>query len=585
MNINNNIEKITNANIKISYMLLILFIINLFCFLIFHGKTSILQDVSRELYIPYQMNNGEVLYKDIFNVYGPLGYQINAFFTSIFNSSLTTYYILGFINSNIILLGLYLILRFFIKDSSALILSILTLIISCCFYTISQTNYILPYSYSLLYSLSSFIISLVCTLYFLKTKNNKFLYAAFFLYGITVSSKYEFAPYIIVLIYILFNNKTNLKTNILCLLSAFIVPILATTDLLLKGVSFNEFKEALNYITLLTKSKSVSILYTFLGFIPSLNSLKELFLYFIKTFLFSAIFIFTALILNRDNQITKKLILTLITLITISLFLLNKTLIESNAFYFNWMGLFSLCLFIILIFKKRTSNLDKSFFILFFSTIICSYKCIFNISFNSYGTYYFPLLFCCSIIFIVLYVFPLIKINKTKLYLITITLLFLAGGLYFISNLQRGNIIFEKLSITGKGTIYAEKNQIKPIEKAVEYLKMNTNKDDTILLMPEGAVINFLADRKSNNKFYYLIPPNIEIFAEENIINELENKLPEYLIIQPQSYINFKETYFCESFGVKICSLIPKYYEPPIVFGDDFWIAIYKLKRDIIKED
>ena len=46
------------------------------------------------------------------------------------------------------------------------------------------------------------------------------------------------------------------------------------------------------------------------------------------------------------------------------------------------------------------------------------------------------------------------------------------------------------------------------------------------------------------------------------------------------SYNNFNETFFCESFGQKICNLIPKYYEKPIVFGTDFWMAIYK-KKDL----
>ena len=35
-------------------------------------------DSGREFYIPVRMLGGEVLYKDIFNIYGALSYQINA---------------------------------------------------------------------------------------------------------------------------------------------------------------------------------------------------------------------------------------------------------------------------------------------------------------------------------------------------------------------------------------------------------------------------------------------------------------------------------------------------------------------------
>ncbi len=124
-----------------------------------------------------------------------------------------------------------------------------------------------------------------------------------------------------------------------------------------------------------------------------------------------------------------------------------------------------------------------------------------------------------------------------------------------------------------------EKEQIATIYETVKYLISNTSADDTILVLPEGAIINFLTDRISNNKFYYLIPPNIEIFQEEKIMKELENNLPDYLIIQPFSYNNYNETFFCESFGNKICSLIPKYYEKPLIFGKDFWLAVYKRKN------
>lgn len=57
----------------------IITIVSLIMYFIFYGKQDVyLVDVSREAYIPWQMLKGKVLYKDIFNVYGPLGYQINA---------------------------------------------------------------------------------------------------------------------------------------------------------------------------------------------------------------------------------------------------------------------------------------------------------------------------------------------------------------------------------------------------------------------------------------------------------------------------------------------------------------------------
>jgi len=81
---------ILNYKPKIIHIFVILFLLNLLIFTFFYGKTSLFSDVSRELYIPIAMNNGEVLYKDIFNVYAPLGYQINEIIIKLFSDKINT---------------------------------------------------------------------------------------------------------------------------------------------------------------------------------------------------------------------------------------------------------------------------------------------------------------------------------------------------------------------------------------------------------------------------------------------------------------------------------------------------------------
>ena len=263
------------------------------------------------------------------------------------------------------------------------------------------------------------------------------------------------------------------------------------------------------------------------------------------------------------------------------LFSIKEKFIESNAFFFNWIVLFSIIVFILHCVKLRKKNnfnmFDKMFFVLFLSTIICSYKCILNISFNSYGTYFFPLLAICISIYLINY-----STTRKRIKIKVIIAIFMSviSILYCFSNIERSSIVFsqEKLK-TEKGVLAPEKEQIVTIYETVRYLINNTSMDDTILVLPEGAIINFLTDRISNNKFYYLIPPNIEIFQEEKIKNELENNLPDYIVIQPVSYYNFDETFFCESFGKRICSIIPEYYENIRTFGKEFQIAVYKIKN------
>ena len=97
-------------------------------------------------------------------------------------------------------------------------------------------------------------------------------------------------------------------------------------------------------------------------------------------------------------------------------------------------------------------------------------------------------------------------------------------------------------------------------------------------------MLNYLTNRKSDNQYYYLLPSNVELFTEEEIVKNLENNLPDYIIMTPRSFSDYKETFFCDSFGQKICNLIPKYYENPILQKGhyEYTIAIYKKRHDKI---
>ena len=592
-------KKFFTSTLKDYQLLLIVFAVNIIFFTIFYSSAMIFSDSSREMYVPMAMNNGDVLYKDIFNVYAPLGYQLNALLIKLFGENLRTFYFAGFINSTFILFGLFYILKLFIKRSSVLIFCILFSIMTMCIYTVTQTNYIFPYSYSLVYALNSFVWSLIGLLYYIRSDNKLFLYLSFFFYGMSICFKYEFIPFGLVLFLFLIFKKVNFKTIALCFLSFLIIPIISLSALFIQGVSFYDLKQAIIYMIMLSKANSVKVLYTYLGFIPTISSIKVLLVYFIKTIffvfvisLYCFLFIKSYKLFLKVNYIIRFLLIILfLLLLYFFIYIVVKSLIISNAFYFNWIGVFALILFSVLCIKLIKKHKEKTFciqdimfFTLFVSVILCSLKCIFNISFNSYGTYYFPLLFICCILYFYIYRIETLKIMEIKklIYIqILIMLIFCTGIIYYLSNIEKLKIVYGFCSVkVDKGPLTPGLEQIEPIYDAVNYIKNNTKKDDIILVLPEGAAINFLTDRMSNNKYYYLIPPNIEIFGEDNIVKDLEKDLPDYIVIQPMSYINFKETFFCESFGLKICNIIPKYYKKPIVFGNDFWIAVYERKNN-----
>lgn len=573
------IKNILTFKLKISHTFLILAFINIILCVIYFGKLgTFFVDISREVYIPMAMNNGDTLYKDIFNVYSPFGYQINAFMTKIFSNNLHIFYLLGYINSTFFICGLYLISRLFFKETKYQIpFYYCILMIFCAIYAVSITNYIFPYSYSMVYALTAFIWSLVCLLYYEKKCNKVHLFLSFLAFGASIAFKYEFIFFGLVLCYFFFKN-TTVKEKIICILSLLTIPSISLGNLFLDGVTLNDLNTALNQMLILSKSTSVHNLYSFLGFIPNKSSCISIIVSFISFIVLCAIMILPIKIASKIN---KKIAFSIAIIVEIAIlyFLKNYIFIENNAGVFNWIGIFSIIAFSIFLIKKH-SNIDKNdklFLILFISTLLISFKSIFYIAINSYGSYYLPLLTLCVLIFFTKYT----KIITTKS---TLYLIIFFSILFGFSNHERCRLIHNVGIPFEKGTIWVEDYTAEAIWKTYNYIKKETQKEDKILVMPEGAMLNYLTNRKSDNQYYYLLPSNVELFTEEEIVKNLENNLPDYIIMTPRSFSDYKETFFCDSFGQKICNLIPKYYENPILQKGhyEYTIAIYKKRHDKI---
>ena len=110
----------------------------------------LLIDTGREYYLPQQILNGGVLYKNLYNIYGAFSYQFNALLFLIFGQSFKTLYIAGVINSLIITVSTFLISREFLSKSLSFIIS--TLIIFSLVYNTFLYNSNITYSYAIVYA-------------------------------------------------------------------------------------------------------------------------------------------------------------------------------------------------------------------------------------------------------------------------------------------------------------------------------------------------------------------------------------------------------------------------------------------------
>ena len=103
------------------------------------------------------------------------------------------------------------------------------------------------------------------------------------------------------------------------------------------------------------------------------------------------------------------------------------------------------------------------------------------------------------------------------------------------------------------GNIYAEENVAKVYNSAINWINKNTKPDESILVLPEAPMLNFMTNRQTLSKYYQLLPNHIKaIGGEEKIIKDFVVNPPDYIFIQSIDYHGYGKNYFGIDFGKDI---------------------------------
>lgn len=549
----------------------IIFVFSLILFVIFCGKTeSFLIDAGREAYIPWRMLDGSLLYKDIFNVYGPVSYQINAVLFAIFSPHLNTLYAAGYVTSLLILYLIFFITKMFTDRTTSLYTALIVMV--SCVFTKTLFSFIFPYSYGAIYGLAGFLLSVLFYIIFLRDCSSKYLYWAFAFAGFAFANKIEYLPYALVLFLSLIFIKPALKQFLFSVLSFFAVPMISFGILLLQGVGFGDFVNAGKLIINLVHTPAVEFYYKnygmYFGGSWVLFSLKILW----KLLLFGTPLAVLYSILASD-RFGKKVPQYILPIIAFAAAFLNFGRIKTFEYsFFSWLGL--VCIVILvwqawLIFKKKA---DYKYLFLLIAALCASVKGISSISTECYGTFSIAVLMIPFMIFVSglsvkykdlwLKIFHYITLTVIFVYVLAISAHALYNKIYPVKT-QRGNIYV--------------KAYMPHIGEMVDFINKNTDKNSVIVSVPEGAMVNFLTGRKSNDKYYYLIPVNEQLFGSEKIAKDFAKNPPDYFLLNTMPYDCYGKNDFC-SYAEPVCKFIAENYVLNSYTKDPVRFYLYKRK-------
>lgn len=520
--------------------ILILTAIFIFFSIFFYSKTgNILIDFSRESYIPFEMINKEKLIKDIFLIYGPFGYIINSYLYKI-NLNINILLILAHIISYFCTILFYFIVKKFAKENISLIFTIFFILISI--FSNSTFSFTMPYSYSTLWAIFASYIALYALLY----NKNIILFLSL---GLILSNKIEmFIPILFISIgYLIYKKSFSIKD----FLYIFIFPIISYSYIFINSISYNEIIKNITYLKKMMSTDAINYLYKGMGTFFE----KKYFIYnIINLAKILSISVISFLLFKKNKAFLSYIIFG------IFLIFLNTN------FLFNLIILLSLSIAIYLAYKKKIQSEEIILFA--FSVILCS-KSIFAINPLSYSNFGFLLMI------FVLYHLSAKIINENllqKLFIIFLSLNFIGNLIYYFLNPKK------KIK-TNVGNIYINKDDYENFAKTNDFIKKNIKKNEDFIVVPEGQIFNLIHQKKY--KFYNstFTPLDFETFGEENLINELKQKAPNFIIFFPRNTQDYGKKTICEDYAVDFCSYIKDNYTKNTTFDNVDGVDIYKIKN------
>lgn len=560
--------------------ILIIIALNSILFLKFGDKFGdLIIDVSREVTVPLRILDGQVLYKDFHYEYGPLVPYLFSFICYVFGTDLDVFRVSGLIVTLFVSIFIFIIGSHYLSKKYALLTSIVFIFIFA-FHSLDVNifNYIFPYSYT-----STIGVLLLFLLYksmhdYFFNKNNLSLFQLIIVFSFCLVTKLEvilsaFAAMTLFLVFLLGESK-NLDLNkfkklINLKFAAIIFSILLALFLFFYQAGLVDYFIS-EIIYLVKQNLSSPIGRGALGidhfFYYLARSIKTIIFFIIA----GCIFLYLDKNVNENNNSLIKLTLYLLSLIIFSFYLYSK----GYDYFYNGTGLFlllSISIITLLIKNRNNNKKEKIMLVMLVSSIVLTFRMIFNNTVEFYGFYLLAPASVCLLIMIFYYV-PLLMRHRfkkrTHFFKAAFSIFFIIMSLSAYSNTvnyaKKKNTLLE----TEKGDFYVYPHQYNAAQPFLDYFNSHVNDGDEIIVLPEGYMLNYflgITPTTFNNSH---IPDLVVGEREKHLLKELDDKRFDYVIIVSRYTPEWDLPVMGKDYLADTVKYIYENYEPTYLFGE-----------------
>jgi hypothetical protein len=547
---------------------------------------DIFVDYGSRVYVPWQLMQGKVLYKDIAYLNGPASVYFHALVFKMFGPGIL---ILSGLNILLITVLTYLIHAVFLKIGNHLSglvtsLTFLTVFAFPQYVVTGNYNFVSPYANELTHGIFLSFLAIYQLTKYLEKKRSADIAIIGAITGLIFLTKQEVF-------------LAEFLSISFCLFIAFKMENLPQKLLVQKFALFTGASMIFPLLFLLYFSVHMPLSQAFLSIITpwiyaANESVRELFFY--------------QKILGIDDpghNLTRMAFFTLLFLIGFTLlFFLNHLLkhkpkharalaflvsliISGLAFYcgLSWielprpLPLFMVILGTILIYnlKQKFHPRNLIFLCLTLFSFLLMLKMILNVHVYHYG---FALALPATLVFIKVILDELPefsnKISGSCVFFksVCLTLVFL----YCIPHIQVSYDYYRKKTFSiGKGldTIYTYEPYYNPrsqiVRNALEYIEENTESEATFSAFPYSSMFNFLLRRENPGKFTHYSPVEWKLFGDELVLESIRKNPPSYILLTEMNFEEYGYKTFGKDYGKTLYSWIQKNYENVKLVGNE----------------
>ena len=563
-------------------------------------------DFGRELYIPWALCQGKILYKDInMFFYGPLSYYVNALLFTIFGTHINT--IIGFNLVLIVIIGCLIYkLTKNASNSVCAFFSVLCFIVLFAFpryFPILNDNFVTPYSHAATHGMALSFLTFYLVFKYLTTRRTAYACVSWLLAGFILLTKVElflglFASMVVTWIFILRAERPNIK-GLFARLAIY--SLLLIFPLILTGVYISQsstFVKAIThilnpYLLIFHRGHSFSHLLTnIMGMDQPLANASRMLLWLGIYVLVCLIIIATNHVLYRLTRRAMSLILpsALAGLTTVPI--VNATM-RGNLPYFDYFLPLPIIVVAHVVYcfvrlrksKQLSSAWHKDILSLslsFFALVLLS-RLFFNARIVHYGFFLalpgFLILLCLffdTLPALMKRISGSAAIGMVPIVILTTCVLWSyfdrSLGVYQMANypIRSNTEVIKTFASTGR-----------LIQDTINEIEAVMGQDKTLTPFPEGLMFNYLTRRESASTYTAFLPTFFAVFGD-SILESLQQRPPDFLLLVERSTLEYGYGYFGRDYATEVLDWIRQNYveisqigkEP--FRGEGFGIVIMK---------